>query len=368
MTGLPEPDFIARDPVAVTSELIATYEAMTGRTLQPAQVERLLIDLIAYSETLVRIGIQEAAKQNLVAYSRGVNLDHHGALLGVSRLPAKAAATTLEFTLAAAEGQRVAIPKGTRVKTKDGAVVFATTERLVIPAGALAGSAPAIAGELGEIGNGYLPGEVATLMDPIAGVAAATNTATTYGGAAVEDDERLRQRIQEAPERFSVAGPGGAYRWHAMTSHQSLVDAAVVSPTPGVVQVYPLGKDGIPAPEILDVVLAALNDDKVRPLTDLVQVLPPTEVAYTIDATLTLLRGADQVSVEAAARKAAEAYAAGRRAGLGRDLIHSQIIAALSVPGVYKVQVNAPAERVVDGFEWANCASIALSFGGAVDG
>ena len=68
--SLPEPSFIDRDPQAITAEIVAQYEQLTGKTLYPAQVERLLIDVIAYRETLVRIGIQEAAKQNLVAYAR----------------------------------------------------------------------------------------------------------------------------------------------------------------------------------------------------------------------------------------------------------------------------------------------------------
>lgn len=368
MTDLPEPHFVDRDPVAITADLIATYEAMTGRKLQPAQVERLLIDLVAYVDTLQRIAIQETGKQNLVAYATGVNLDHHGLLLGVTRLPAKAASTTLQVTLSQAQPTDVTVPRGTRVKSKDGAAIFATDADLVIPAGDTGGTVDASAAEVGERANGYLPGEIATLMDPVAGVSAVVNISTSYGGAAVEGDERLRRRIQEAPERFSVAGPGGAYRWHAMSAHQSLVDAAVVSPSPGVVEVYPLGKDGIPAAEILADVAAYLTDDKVRPLTDQVSVLPPTEVTYTIDASLTLLRGADQASVEIAARKAAEAYAEGRRKGLGRDLIESQVIAALSVPGVYRVHLASPTERVLDGFEWANCTSISLAVAGVADG
>ncbi|XLM22137.1 baseplate protein, partial [Chromobacterium piscinae] len=88
---LPEPDFIPRDPAAITAEIIAQYEQISGKTLYPAQVERLLIDVIAYRETLVRIGIQEAAKQNLVAYARAPMLDYLGQLVGVTRLPAQPA-------------------------------------------------------------------------------------------------------------------------------------------------------------------------------------------------------------------------------------------------------------------------------------
>lgn len=64
--AIAEPDFIDRDPAQITSEMIAQYEEASGKKLYPAQAERLLIDLFAYRENLVRIAIQEAAKQNLV--------------------------------------------------------------------------------------------------------------------------------------------------------------------------------------------------------------------------------------------------------------------------------------------------------------
>jgi phage-related baseplate assembly protein len=84
--SLPEPSFVTRDPEAVTAEMVASWEATAGKTLYPGQVESLLIDLIAYRESLVRIAIQEAAKQNLVAYAIYPMLDYLGQLVGVQRI------------------------------------------------------------------------------------------------------------------------------------------------------------------------------------------------------------------------------------------------------------------------------------------
>lgn len=86
MTTLPEPSFINRDPATITAEMIAAYETATGKTLYPAQVERLLINGFIYRETLTRIGIQEAAKQNLVAYAAAPMLDYLGELVNCTRL------------------------------------------------------------------------------------------------------------------------------------------------------------------------------------------------------------------------------------------------------------------------------------------
>lgn len=97
--ALTEPDFIERDADTITAEMIAKYEADTGKTLYPAQAERLLIDLWAYREMLVRVAVQEAAKQNLVAFAREPMIDYLGELVGVYRLAAQPATTTLQFSV-----------------------------------------------------------------------------------------------------------------------------------------------------------------------------------------------------------------------------------------------------------------------------
>jgi len=366
--SLPEPDFIERDPAGLTAQMIADYEAYTGRKLQPAQVERLIIDLIAYRESLLRVAIQEAAKQNLLAFARFPMIDYLGELLGVTRLPEAPALTTILFTLAAARPGSVIIPAGTRVRSNDGRVTFATTADLEIVAGKLAAEVTAQAQTPGEIGNGYVQGQIAALLDPVAHVASAVNTSVSYGGRAREIDDRLRDRIREAPEHFSVAGPVGAYRWHAMSAHQSIIDAAVLSPRPGLVRIHILTDQGLPSSELLDLVGAHVSDDKVRPLTDTVQVAPPERVPYQITGTITLFRDADPEVTLAAVQAAAEAYAGERRRGLGRDLVESQCIAALSVSGVYRVELVTPVWRELGPAEWADCTSIDLTLAGVADG
>lgn len=76
MTNLPEPNFIERDAEKITAEWIALYEEKTGKTLQPAQLERILIDVGAYRENLLRIKIQEVAKTNLLNYAFHLSLSY----------------------------------------------------------------------------------------------------------------------------------------------------------------------------------------------------------------------------------------------------------------------------------------------------
>lgn len=367
--SLPEPSFIDRDPQAITAEIVAQYEQLTKKTLYPAQVERLLIDVIAYRETLVRIGIQEAAKQNLVAYARAPMLDYLGELVGVTRLPAQPAKTTLRFTVAAALATNLLIPAGTRVEGGDGTATFATDADVTLLAGQLSIDAAATCEEPGTAGNAWQPGQINNLVDDLGDVeVTAANTTVTSGGIEEEEDDRLRERIKLAPESFTTAGSRLAYRFNALKAHQSIIDVAVLSPAPGEVRLYPLLTTGLPDANMLALVAAACSDERVRPLTDQVQALAPTAIDYAIDAQLVLYANADAASTLAKAQASADAYKADRSAGLGRDLVPSQVIAALSVPGVYQVVLNTPAFRTLADNEWARCTGITLTLTGTAYG
>lgn len=368
--SLPEPSFIERDGAKVTEELVKLYEQMTGKTLYPAQIERLIIDLIAYREMLLRIGIQEAAKQNLLAYARYPMLDYLGELLGVKRLPAQPARTTLRFTLAQPLSFDILVSKGTQVETEDGKYIFETIDNVVIPAGQLSAEAQAVCLVQGVGANGYLPGKINRLISVLPYVSSVENISVSYGGSDEEDDERLRQRIREAPERFSNAGSYGAYRFWAMTAHQDIIDVGIISPSPGVVNVYLLMRDGNPSEEVLSLVEKTLNSERVRPLTDQVFVVSPTRVDFQIRANLTIFRFADSGTVQENANKKISEYINTMKQGLGKDIVRSQIIALLnSIYGVYKVDLIEPqADRVLAINEWANCVGFEINIVGSTDG
>jgi len=375
---LPPPIFVndadGLDPNKILADMIAEFEATSGRTLQPAQVERLLINLYAYRESLVRNAIQYAGEQNLLAFASFPMLDYLGQLLGVSRLASQPATTMIQFTLTSALTVPFTIAAGTTVGTSDGLFSFATGAILTIAAGATTGIVPATATAPGAAANGYLPGQVNVQLNPSALVASASNTTTSAGGSAPETDDHLRNRIQAAPNQFSVAGPVGAYRFFAISADPTIVDAQIVSPAPGVVNVYVLtgpvsvqpaaapNSAGIANSLLLAKVAAALNADSVRPLTDTVNVLAVTEVDYQITATVTLYSDADPTATIAAANAAAQELALELAAKIQRDIVPSQIVAALSVAGVYEVTLTAPASLMTLGVgQWANCTAITLT-------
>lgn len=363
------PQFVPDDSQAITQELIAAYEAMTGKTLYPGQIERLLIDLIAYRETLVRTAINDTGRQNLVAFSRAPMLDYLGELVGVTRLPAQSARTTVRLTFVDPLASALPIPSGFRVETANG-IQFQTTAEVIAAAGSAAIDLFVLAVEPGIAGNGYLAGQVNALVDELGvDVASVANLSVTSAGADEESDDRLRESIKQAPESFSVAGSRLAYRFHAMRAHQSIVDVAVLSPTPGVIRLYPLTSTGLPSTDILDAVAAICSHEKVRPLSDTVEVLAPVEAAYTLTALLTVYRGYDAATVLANAQAQATAFAADRAGGLGRDVVPSQIVKALSVTGVYDTDLQTPATKLEVGEEgWAHCTAIDVQLAGSSDG
>ncbi|KKI46745.1 baseplate protein [Obesumbacterium proteus] len=373
--ALAEPDFIARDPAEITAEIIAQYEEQAGKKLYPAQIERLFIDQIAWRETLLRIAVQEAAKQNLVAYATAPALDYLGELVGVHRLPAHPAQTTLRFSVNSAQSINCLIPLGTRACATD-SMIFLTDADVVLPAGKLAVDVTATCILDGESGNHWQPAQISTLLDDIGEVDfSVVNSTESTGGSDEESDVQLRERITLAPESFSNAGSYGAYRFHTYSVHPSIVDVAVKGPSeglePGCVEVYPLVKDGMPSPELLAEVAMKVNAEKIRPLTDSVSVKSPTQVEYAITALLTLYTSADRETTLAQAKQAAEEYASAIRSKLGNDIVPHQLVRVLQVSGVYNVELVSPVDnvnRILAAHEWANCTAIDLSVTGVENG
>lgn len=367
MSNLPE--FVPNNPSDITRELIASYEAMTGKTLYPAQVERLLIDLISYRESLTRAAINDAARQNLVRFARAPMLDYLGELVGVTRLPAQPAKCQISVVFDAPLQAGLTIPKGARVETGSG-VQFELLSSHLIPQGWDSYEMEVAATDWGESGNGYLAGEIAQWVDEPAVSSTVENITITSGGAEQEGGDRLRERIMEAPEAFTTAGSRLAYRHHAMSAHPGIADVAVTTPAPGLVRLHPLMRNGAPPTNaVMAAVLLTCSGEKVRPLTDTVDVAPPTEVPYQLSASITLYHQSDAKQTMKSAQASAEALVQKLRAKLGQDIVPSQHTTALSVPGVYEVQLDSPSTmQAVPDNGIANCTEIKLTLAGVTHG
>ena len=366
---LPEPNFIERDADKITQEWIALYEEKTGKTLQDAQIERLLIDVGVYRENLLRIKIQEVAKSNLLSYAPIEVLVHLGELVGVSKLEAKYSKTTLEFKINAPLNTDFVIYEGTEVESKDSKYIFKTDSAAILNAGELSVTVDATCTTKGAEANGYSIGEINNLITPLDyDVASVENINETHSGADEEDIESFRERIRLAPESFSNAGSEGAYRFHTLSAHQDIIDVSVLSDIAGVVDIYPLTKDGNPSDELIEIVSNYLSADTVRPLTDKVIVHKPQSIDFTINALVYLYKDADLNTVQELINERLKEYKKEMASKLGKDIVPSQIIALInSIYGVYKVELNSPEYIVLNKDQWANLESFSIDFGGIAD-
>ena len=170
------------------------------------------------------------------------------------------------------------------------------------------------------------------------------------GSLAQEDDDRLRRRVQLAPEAFSVAGPEGAYIYHALSAAPWARDATAIMTSPGRVRVTLLreGADPIPTLAERETVRLSLIDNDVRPLTDIVEVLGPQVVRTEITATLTLYPGPDGSVVRDRAFSALSDWVESNRM-LGMNLRRSALFSKLHQEGVHSVELASPEEDIVLG-------------------
>lgn len=185
--------------------------------------------------------------------------------------------------------------------------------------------------------------------------------------AVMEKDEDFRLRIAQAFEGLSVAGPAGAYEYHARSADGRIADVSATSPAPAEVLISVLSREGHGAAsaDLLTAVNIALNDENVRPVADRVSVQSANIVDYSVDATLFLYPGPEAEPIRAAAEARLAAFVTAQ-SRLGRDIRRSALFAALHVEGVQRVELAQPAQDVVlDKTQAGWCTGRVISVGGS---
>lgn len=338
-------EVVSFDPAKEKARLREFWERLTGYYPRPSSPDDNILDLAVYVETILADWINKKYRAGFLSYARGEELDLIARdIFGIERLGPVPAVTMLRFYLSSQT--TITIPAGTRVATKDMRVVFKTDETVT---GNTQLDVRATAEIPGSFGNGYLPGEVSILLDQISGVERVENLTVTAGGADEESDEHLRERCRLSMERFSTAGPKGAYIFHAKSAHPRVGDVSVFSPSPGQVKVLFLLDDGsLPSPELVDLVSARLNDERVRPLTDSVSVGVPTEVSVDVSVRVHISDMSLLSYIRDRAEEALNSYLSSVQRSIGKDLVVSKIHDVCFVHrAVEKVEVLSPPQDVV---------------------
>jgi len=345
LVGLPDVQFADTDTGRVESAVVTMYEGITNSTLYPGDPVRLFLSTLAAVIAQRNIILDFTGKQNLLRYARGAFLEHLGALLQVGRLDAAPAKTTMRFTLEAPRPAALLIPAGARV-TADSITYFATDALLIIPAGAEYGDIAATCQRAGKDGNGLLPGQVNRTVDPQPFIASVANLEETSGGADIEDDESLRNRIRLKPESFTTAGSELAYIYWALTAHPDIEDVSIVSPEfMGIVNVFVLLSGGrIPGPAgpEIEAVTDVLSAYKIRPLTDFVTVFPVDEfpIDYTVEWFVTQAQSSRITQIQDGIREAVAEYEAWQTARIGRDIVPDKLVQLCQGAGAKRVVLN----------------------------
>ena len=374
LKNVPEISFI--DGISletVTSQMLADYAAAyveaAGEQPELAQgsPERLLIGAMAVQYYQALQYIDRAGKKGLLKFSEGDYLDNIGALRGIVREPAQRASCKVRFTLSDARTEPVGIPGGTRLSYAN--LFFATDEYKEIPAGEMSGVVSVTAQEAGIDANGIPVGELKDLVDPVAYVASVSNITMTAGGAEIETDTELTERIYQATAGYSVAGPKDAYIYHAKRARADVDDVVVYSPAPDQVSVlFTLNDGSLPDDGALQAMTAALSADSVRPLTDQVTALAPEEVPYNIALTY-YINTADSpqaTTIQTAVMAAVENYKSWQRK-IGRDVTPSKLIQLVMEAGAKRVAVTAPTHTAVTPYMIAKANKVTVTYGGLED-
>ena len=375
--SLPDISFIDnKDIDQVRQEMVADYESFiseaTGQTvtLERSSVHRMELYAAAAQIYQAMQYIDRQGKQNILKYSYSDFLDNLAIFKGVTRNPATAATTTLRFTLSAERDTATGIPQGTHVSTA-GDIYFATDVYAEIPAGSTTVDVPATCTVAGTDGNGFAAGELATIVDPIPYVASVTNTTATEGGAEIESDDDLAERVFLAPGAYSTAGPEDGYLYHAKAYSAAIGDVVATSnQAAGTVDIVFIMADGsTPGEEMIEGLEGYLQGKTIRPMTDLVRVAAPQEVTYTINLTYYINRSdsAKAVTIQAAVAQAVADYQTWQRA-IGRDINPSQLVRMVMDAGAKRVTVTAPTYTAVDATKVSALQGDAvISYGGLED-
>ncbi|MEM9734186.1 MAG: baseplate J/gp47 family protein [Pseudomonadota bacterium] len=196
----------------------------------------------------------------------------------------------------------------------------------------------------------------------------ADNTTTPPTPAVMEDDERLRARMQLALEAFTTAGSYGAYLFHVLAI-AGVLDCEAYGPESGLVQpaevlLVILARDngGTADAALLETVRQNITADEKRPLSDHVMIESAEIITYDVVIDVEVLPGPDMALVKNQLEAAVQAYVE-NQFRVGRAIRRVGLGGIGYIEGVHNdIQVSSPAADVVPTLrQAARCNSIAVN-------
>lgn len=255
------------------------------------------------------------------ATSRGPDLDSWMADYGLTREPAIAARGDVTFARFSSSAE-AEVGLGASVETADGSQSFAVVkdttnprwnearQAYVLPPGVASVTVPVVAATPGAAGN-VASGTVTVLAGAMPGIDTVTNAASFFSGSDQETDVAFRARFQLFIASLSKATKS-AIAFAIASLEQNLTHALVENETYDGEErrghFYVIVDDGTGSPTSETLTLVAAAIEEVRPVGISFGVFGPEIVEVSVTLTITLLPGADVVTVKAAATLAIEQH------------------------------------------------------------
>lgn len=281
-------NFVETDSAKLYTAIIGSLMDEVNEPLYPGDERRIFGDALVAVFVALYNEFNDKMKQRTLQYARGEVLDALGARYDIERAEPAHATATFRFSVESAQDTNIIINARTKITT-DGSVYFATDQVAVLQAGSIYIDVPATCTEGGTQYNGFAIGTIATLVDLIPYITSVSNTTVSIGGDdgepyTDEGDEKFRERIRLAPAAQSTAGPESAYRYFALSADPEIIDVAIDNPEANTINIYPLMRGGaIPDEETLTKVEETCSAADVRPMSDKVTAIAPTQVSYDIE-------------------------------------------------------------------------------------
>lgn len=360
----------------ILNEMIADYEKKyqeaTGRkvTLRPGDKEHIHLRIEAGQYFQMYQILDNAAKMNLLKYSKGNFLRHLGAFKKTFIQEPKPAVVTARFTLSEIRKDVIYIPQGTRITAGDG-VYFATDDYAEVKAGDSFVDVDCTCETIGEVGNEYIVGQIETIVDPVPYVSGVSNITKSDGGTGEESEDSFRERIFLAPSSYSVAGPADAYEyWVKQYNSAAIEDVKIYEPTEAVVDIRILLVGGaLPSKTFCSGCLEYLRENPIIPLTDNDLVAAPDVVNYNLKAVYYIAQSdlnnikVIQESIEAAK----ETYLNWQRTKIGRDINPDALTEFVRAAGGKRVVITSPVFTPIPETSIAMEKTVEFTYGGIED-
>lgn len=326
----------------IYNEMLGVFRRETGA--EASAVSELSVKLYAVAAQVHGLYAQAEwlSRQSFPQTAQGEYLDRHAALRGLERRGAVRARGSLRFLVDTPVGHDLTISAGTVCATA-GLTRFETLEDGVLKAGEAAVDIPAQAAEPGEGGN-VPAGSVLVMTVPPVGVRSCVNPAPFLGGADVEEDEALRQRVLETYRRMPNGANAAFYEQGALSFGQ-VAACAVLSRQRGIgtVDVVVSTRAGVPE----EALLAKLQGyfEERREIAVDVKVKAPTLRTVNVTVRVKAKEGAGTAGVKARVEEALRDHFSGER--LSEDVLVARLNQLVfSQEGVANCTVTAPAADV----------------------